>query len=88
MNDKELRKLNRAELLEILVKQSKEIDSLQKQLDEANAKLNDKNLKIEKCGTLAEAALELTNIFEKADEAAKLYLESVKQAAGSHRGDT
>ena len=41
MTDNELKKLNRTELLELLVEQSKRIDELQSRLDEAEAKLAD-----------------------------------------------
>ena len=44
MTDNDLKKLNRTELLELLVEQSKRIDQLQAQLDEANRKLADRQL--------------------------------------------
>ena len=83
MTEKELLKLKKSELLEIMLAQSKEIDSLRAQLEEANAELRDKRIAIEESGSIAEASLKLTKIFEEAQKAADLYLENVKR--GSHQ---
>ncbi len=78
MTDKELKKLSRAELLEMLIEQSKEVASLKQQLQEANEKLEDKKIKIENAGSIAEAALQLSGVFEAAQKAADLYLGNIK----------
>ena len=72
MTEKELMKLKRSELLEIMLAQSKEIDSLREQLAEANARLEDRNIAIEESGSIAEASLRLTKVFEEAQKAADL----------------
>lgn len=82
MTEKELLKLNKSEMLEIMLAQSREIDSLREQLAEARAKLEDRRITIEKAGSLAEASLQLTKIFEEAQKAADLYLDNVKGKAG------
>ena len=82
MTEKELLKLNKSEMLEIMLAQSREIDSLREQLAEAKAELEDRRITIEKDGTLAEAYLQLTRIFEEAQKAADLYLDNVKRTAG------
>ena len=79
MTEKELLKLKRSELLEIMLAQSQEIDSLRKERDELKKKLADRRIRIEKAGSLAEASLQLTNIFEEAQKAADLYVENVKR---------
>lgn len=79
MTDKELKKLNRSQLLELLVDQSREIDRLQTALDEAKQKLADRELTLEKCGSIAEASLAITEVFERAQEAADLYLAEAKR---------
>ena len=79
MTEKELLKLNKAEMLEIMLAQSREIDSLREQLAEAEARLEDRRITIEKAGSLAEASLKLTKVFEEAQKAADLYLENVKR---------
>ena len=42
MTEKELRKLNRAELLEMLIAQSKEVEELRAQVSELKKKLDDR----------------------------------------------
>ena len=79
MTDNDLKKLNRAELLELLVEQSKKIDQLQAQLDEANRKLADRQIEIDKAGSIAEASLRLSGVFQAAEEAAEQYLENIRR---------
>lgn len=81
MTDRELRKLKRVELLEIMLEQSKEIERLQAELAWVKEELGNKKIAIETAGTLAEAALKLSHIFEAADEAAKIYLDNIKTDA-------
>ena len=70
MTDKELQRLRRSELLEILLAQQKQIDSLKKELAEAKEQLAES-------GSIAEAALKLNGIFEAAQKAADQYLYSI-----------
>ncbi len=58
MTDKELRKLRRIDLLNILLAQSREIDQLREKLRETEAALQDKTLMIDKAGSIAEASLQ------------------------------
>ena len=76
MTEKELLKLKRSEMLEIMLAQSREIDDLRKELEETKAALEDRKIKVRKAGSLAEASLQLTNIFEEAQRAADLYVEN------------
>lgn len=79
MTEKNLKNLNRAELIDIVLK-----------LSEANAKLKLDNaslrneleqiqINIESSGSIAEASLNLTNVFAEAQRAADLYLENIKR---------
>lgn len=79
MTDKELRKLRRQDLLEILVSQEKELDDLKRQLDKANTMLKEKQLKVDKAGSIAEAALQINGVFEAAQAAAAQYLENIQK---------
>lgn len=79
MTNKELKKLSRAELLEMLIAQSKEMEVLKKQLKEANEMLEDRRIKIENSGSIAEAALKLNGVFEAAQKAATQYLENIQR---------
>ena len=81
MTEKELLKLKRSELLEIMLAQSREIDSLREELAQTKKKLADKRIKIKEAGSIAEASLQLTRIFEEAQKAADLYVENVMRRA-------
>ena len=72
----DLSKLSKKDLLEIMLKQGEEIDSLREQVRELQAKLDDKEIRIAKAGSLAEASLAVTGIFEEAQKAANLYLQN------------
>ena len=76
---KELKKLKRADLLEMLIEQSKEVESLKNRVTELEKQLSDKEIRIQESGSLAEAALRLSGIFEAADAAAKQYLYNLEQ---------
>ena len=85
MTDKELQRLKRRELLEILLEQSKEKDTLSMQLNEKDRMIKELQLKLairkidlEKVGTLAEASFVLNGVLEAADKAAQQYLENIQ----------
>ena len=81
MTDRELRKLSRAELLELLLEESRENERLRAQLQEMNEKLADRAIRIERAGSIAEAALQLNGVFQEAEEEAAQYLENVRRLA-------
>ena len=78
MTDKELRRLSRRELLEMLITQTRKVEQLEKQLAEANERLRDKLIQIEESGSLAEAVMRLNGVFEAAQNAAQQYLDNIK----------
>lgn len=78
MTDKELKKMSRAELLEIMVAQGKEIDRLKAEQEAVKKQLEDKQIKIAESGSIAEAALKLNGIFEAAQKAADQYVENIR----------
>lgn len=77
MTEKELRKLNRRDLLEMLIMQAKRTEELQEKLNEATKQLEEKELTVTNAGSMAEAALKLNGVFEAADAAAAQYIKSV-----------
>ena len=81
MTEKKLKKLNRYQLLELLLIQTERADKLQAQLDEAEKKLNDKEVKISTLGSVADASLQLSGVFEAAQDAAEIYISSAKKQA-------
>lgn len=78
MNEKEIRKLGRAELLELLIAQTNRANGLERALEEANKKLEDRRIVAESSGDIAHAALELNGVFRAAQAAAEDYVESVR----------
>ncbi|CYX12069.1 DNA repair protein [Streptococcus sp. 2018037] len=82
MDVKDLRKLKRIELYEIMLAQSEEIDCLRNQLEKIKTELADRRIMISQSGSIAEASMRLTNIFEEAQKAADLYLYNLKNKIG------
>ena len=64
MTDQELRKLSRADLLEMLVDLNEELNRVKQQLEAAEEKLNSRQIMIDKAGAIAESALQLIASFE------------------------
>ena len=79
MTEKELKKLNRYQLLEMLIIQTQRADDLQRQLDALQAKLESREVQLSQLGSIAEAALQLGGVFEAAQNAADIYLNAAKQ---------
>lgn len=79
MTDKELKKLSRKQLLELLLKQTERADLLEQELKQLQKKLEDKTLGVNESGSIAEAALKLNGVFEAAQAAADQYLENIKR---------
>jgi hypothetical protein len=79
MTEKELHKLKRAELLEMMLAQSREIEVLRARIEELETKLADREIRIRESGSIAEAALKLNGIFEAAQAAADQYLENIRR---------
>lgn len=69
--------MKKIELLELLLEQEKEIERLQAKNAELREKLSVRRLKMKTAGSLAEAALQLSGVFEAAQEAADIYLKSI-----------
>ena len=81
MTEKELKKLNRYQLLELLVMQTERADGLQAQVEQLQAQLNDRELRFAELGSIAEASVYVSGVMEAAQKAADLYLESAKKRA-------
>ena len=78
MTDKQLKKLSKSDLLSLLLTQSKEMDRLKEELEQAKKQLEDRRILIDKSGSLAEASLAIFHVLEDAQKAADLYLENIK----------
>lgn len=79
MAEKELKKLNRKELLEMLIVQGRELDELQAVAEKQKKQLSERNMQMENIGTLSEAMLVLNGVFKSADAAAQQYLENISE---------
>ena len=79
MQEKDLHKLGKTELLSIIYNQQKEINSLNEEIKILNNKLEDRTININEAGSIAEASLRLNDIFNKAQAAADEYLENIKK---------
>lgn len=77
MTENELRKLSRTDLLQMLLNQSKELEALKKKYAAAEAALNDKQIKIDEAGSIAEAALQLNGVFTAAQAACRQYTDNI-----------
>lgn len=78
MTEKELRRLRRSDLLEILLEQNREIDRLKEQLEKLNAIVESRVIEMETAGSIAEAALKLNGVFQAAEAACEQYRLSVE----------
>ena len=78
MTQKELRRLRRSDLMEMLLELSKENLQLRQELEESNRQLRDRTIRIEEAGSLAEAALLLNGVFEAAQAACQQYEENLR----------
>lgn len=78
MTDKELQKLRRTELLEILISLSEENEALKKQVEQQKKQLDDRTIQLQEAGSIADASLKVSGVFKAAQEAANRYLENVQ----------
>lgn len=75
----QLQKLKKKDILEIMLRQGEEIDRLQTRVAELEAELAKREFEMEKVGSIAEASLQVTDIFKEAEKAAKIYLENIRR---------
>lgn len=79
--DKDMKRLSRAELIEIIYELQKQHEQDNELLVQAKDALDKKRLEIENAGSIAEAALKINGIFESAQKAAEQYLLSIEETA-------
>lgn len=65
----------------MLILQTERADQLQKKLDATERQLHDRDIRLANLGSIAEASLQLSGVFEAAQSAADRYLEAAKQQA-------
>lgn len=78
MNDNKLRKLSRSELIEIIYQYQLNLEELENENKQLKKELEDKRIRINNAGNLAEAVLEINNVMEAAQNAANMYLGEIE----------
>ncbi len=81
MTDKELKKMSRRELLELLLRQTKKSEGLEEKINALEKKLSDKILLVEEKGSLSEASVAICEILERTQQAADIYEINSKKMA-------
>lgn len=79
MQEKDLHKLGKTDLLTLIYKQEKQIKRLTKEVEDLKQQLDDRTIQIKEAGSIAEASLKINKIFEVAQQAADEYLRSIKE---------
>ncbi len=78
MAEKELRKMSRSELIEIIYALQQNEKQVEEERDELRRQLENRVIALDKSGSIAEAALSLNDVFSKAQDAADQYLQSLQ----------
>lgn len=77
MISKELKKLNRRELVDVIYQLKKNEEQLREQIASLEAELQDRRIHLSVAGSIAEATTDITNIFSVAQSTADLYLREI-----------
>ena len=78
MTDKEFKRLSRSELIEIIYQLQLKQEELATDNEKLEKALADRRIRVNKAGNIAEAALELHNVMQSAQDAADHYVEETK----------
>lgn len=79
MTDKEFRRLKRSDLIEIIYRLQENEEKYRDAIVRMRRQLADRQTKIENAGSVAEAAMALSGVFESAQDAADRYLSEIQQ---------
>ena len=77
MISKELKKLNRRELVDVIYQLKKNEEQMQAQIAALEAELQEQRIRVSVAGSIAEAAKDITGIFSVAQATADLYLREI-----------
>lgn len=78
MTDKEFKRLKRGELLAIILEYQKKQEALEAELADVKKQLESRDLKISNAGSIAEAVVALSGIFDAAQKTADSYVKQVQ----------
>ena len=77
MIGKELKKLSRRELVDIIYQMKKNEQQMQEEIASLRSQLQEKRIRISVAGSIAEAAVDITRILATAQTTADLYLQEI-----------
>ena len=77
MISKELKKLSRRELVDIIYQLKKNEQQMQEKIAALEEALQEKRIRVSVAGSIAEAAADITNLFSTAQLTAELYLREI-----------
>ena len=77
MISKELKRLSRRELVDIIYQLKKNEQEMQEEIESLKNELQDKRIRISTAGSIADAAMSVTNVFSTAQMTADLYLREI-----------
>lgn len=80
MTEKDLKRMNRSDLVEIIYQYQNREQEMTETIKELTEQLNDRRTRIEYAGSIAEAALSIHHVFEDAQAAADQFLAEVRAA--------
>ena len=78
MTDKEFKRLSRSQLIDIIYLLQLKQEELTAENEKLSKALEDKRLRVSEAGSIAEAALEIHNVMQTAQDAAAHYLEEIR----------
>ena len=77
MISKELKRLSRRELVDIIYQLKKNEQDMQEEIESLKTELEDKRIRISTAGSIADAAMSVTNVFSTAQMTPLLILTSI-----------
>ena len=77
MFNKELKKLSRRELVDIIYQLKKNEQQLQEELETLRQELVEKRIRLSVAGSIAEAAVTITDVLSSAQKTADIYLQEI-----------
>ena len=77
MISKELKKMSRRELMDIIYQMKKNEQQMQEEIASLQEALQDKRISLSVAGSVADAAASITNVFSAAQMTADLYLQDI-----------
>ena len=85
MISKELRRLSRRELVDVIYQLKKNEQQMQDKIAELEEALQEKRIRLSVAGSIAEAAMDITNVFSSAQMTADLYLHENRCRTGMRK---